>query len=108
MLVNSCISFNYYHQDFFEMKPGGTKNLEMIVNGLPSWVWGGGKATANFLLGLIGGKQPAYVDLLNGMRLDMPWGEKAYDPMRVADGELDNVFSQSRTPLSIVPLAPVY
>jgi hypothetical protein len=108
MLVNSCISFNYYHQDFFDMKPGGTKNLEMIVNGLPSWVWGGGKATANFLLGLIGGKQPAYVDLLNGMRLDMPWGEKAYDPMRVADGELDNIFSQSKTPMAIVPLAPVY
>lgn len=108
MLVNSCISYNYYHEDFFAMKPGGTKNLDMVVNGTPSWVWGGGAATASFLLGLIGGKQPAYVDLLGAMRLDMPWGEKAYDPMRVADGELDNAFSQAKTPMAVVPLAPVY
>jgi hypothetical protein len=108
MLVNSCISFNYYHQDFFEKKPGGTKNLDMIVNGLPSWVWGGGEATARFMLGLISGKQPSYVDLLGQMRLDMPWGEKSYDPMRVADGELDNVFSQQRTPMALMPLGPVY
>jgi hypothetical protein len=108
MLVNSCISFNYYHQDFFEKKPGGTKNLDMIVNGLPSWVWGGGEATARFLLGLLSGKQPSYVDLLGQMRLDTPWGEKAYDPMRVADGELDNAFSQARTPMGLTPLAPVY
>lgn len=26
MLVNSCISFNYYHDDFLRMKPGGSKN----------------------------------------------------------------------------------
>ena len=46
MMVNSCISFNYYHQDFLGMKPGGSKNLDMVVNGLPSYVWGGGAAMA--------------------------------------------------------------
>ena len=108
MLVNSCISFNYYHQDFFEMKPGGSKNLDMVVNGLPSYVLDGGVATARFLDGLISGKQPTYTDLLDSMRLDFSWGERGYDPMRVADGELDNVFSQSTTPLTVTTLAPVY
>jgi hypothetical protein len=42
------------------------------------------------------------------MRLDMPWGERAYDPMRVVDGELDNVFSQTKTPLVVKTLPPVY
>jgi hypothetical protein len=108
MLVNSCISYNYYHEDFFSMKPGGTKNLDMVVNGLPSYVWGGGEVLARFLSGLIGGTQPTYAQLLQSMRLDTPWGETGYDPMRVADGELDNVFSQTSTPLTVTTLAPVY
>ena len=108
MLVNSCISFNYYHDDFLKMKPGGSKNLDMVVNGLPSYVLDGGVATARFLGGLLSGKQPTYADLLNGMRLDFLWGEKQYDPMRVVDGELDNVFSQAKTPIAISPLGPIY
>lgn len=108
MLVNSCISFNYYHQDFLRMKPGGSKNLDIVVNGLPSYVLDGGIATARLLTGLIDGKQRSYTELLDGMRLDYPWGETQYDPMRVVDGELDNVFSQKKTPLTVAPLAPVY
>ena len=111
MLVNSCISFNYYHQDFFEKKPGGTKNLDMIVNGLPSYVLDGGVATARFLDGLVSGKQPTYPALLESMRLDFSWGERGYDPMRVVDGELDNTFSQgssSNGALTVTTLAPVY
>jgi hypothetical protein len=108
MLVNSCISFNYYHQDFLRLKPGGSKNLDMVINGLPSYVLDGGIATARLLTGLLDGKQHSYTDLLNGMRLDYPWGETQYDPMRVVDGELDNVFSQKKTPLALAPLAPVY
>lgn len=108
MLVNSCISYNYYHEDFFAKKPGGSKNLEMIVNGLPSYVWGGGEVLARFLNGVVAGGQPTYAQLLQSMRLDTPWGETGYDPMRVADGELDNVFSQTATPLSVTVLGPVY
>jgi hypothetical protein len=108
VLVNSCISFNYYHQDFIDMKPGGSKNLDMVLNGLPSYVYGGGEATARLVTGLLDGKQKPYADLLDGMRLDMPWGERAYDPMRVVDGELDNVFSQTKTPLVVKTLPPVY
>ncbi len=108
MLVNSCLSYNYYHEDFFSYKPGGTQNLDMIVNGLPSYVWGGGEATAKLLLGLLDGKQHSYRELLQGMEIDTPWGENSYEPMRVADGELDNSFSQAKTPLSVAVGAPVY
>ena len=108
MLVNSCISFNYYHEDFLRMKPGGSKNLDLVVNGLPSYVLDGGVATARLLTGMLDGKQRSYTELLNGMRLDYPWGETQYDPMRVVDGELDNAFSQAATPLTLTPNAPVY
>ena len=108
MLVNSCISYNYYHEDFLRMKPGGSKNLDMIVNGLPSYVRDGGVATARLLLGLIDGQQRTYAELLSTMKLDFPWGETGYDPMRVVDGELDNLFSQSTSPLTVDVLPPVY
>jgi hypothetical protein len=107
MLVNSCISYNYYHQDFFAMKPGGTKNLDIVVNGSPAWVNDMGIVTAHFFGGLFDGKQNAYVDILHGM--EMPeYGDPAYDPMRVVDGELDNAFSQGATPLTVNVLPPVY
>jgi hypothetical protein len=108
MLVNSCLSYNYYHEDFFTYKPGGTQNLDMIINGLPSYVWGGGEATGNLLVGLLDGKQETYKQLLKLMEIDTPWGQNDYEPMRVADGELDNVFSQAKTPLSVAVLPPVY
>ena len=108
MLVDSCISYNYYHEDFFAMKPGGSQNLDMVLNGLPAYVNDMGVATANFLDGLIDGKQHAYIDLLKGMEIDEPWGETNYDPMRVVDGELDNKFSQSASPITVKVGAPVY
>ena len=107
MMVNSCVSFNYYHQDFLEKKPGGSKNLDMIVNGLPSWVYDGGVAMGRLLTGLLDGKQSSYRAILESMKLDMPWGERGYDPMRVVDGELDNVFSQAKMPLTITVKPPV-
>lgn len=108
MLVNSCISYNYYHEDFFSMKPGGSKNLDMVLNGLPAYVNGMGVATARFLDSLIDGQQHSYLDLLKSMEINEPWGETNYDPMRIVDGELDNQFSQAATPLTTIVNAPVY
>ncbi len=108
MMVNSCISYNYYHEDFLAYKPGGSKNLDMVVNGLPSYVWGGGVATARLLTQLLDGTQKSYVDILNGQRLDTPWGETGYDPMRIVDGELDNVYDKSKTPITFTVKPPLY
>lgn len=108
MMVGSCMSFNYYQKDFLELKTGGSKNLETVVNGSASYVWGGGEVTARFVTGLISPKQPTYSELLESMRIDTPWGEKKYDPMRVVDGELDNTYSASTTPIAIKALPPLY
>ena len=62
----------------------------------------------HLLVGLISGKQPAYVDLLQATHLDLPWGENDYDPMRVVDGELDDVYSPKTTPITLSVLPPVY
>jgi hypothetical protein len=107
MLVNSCISYNYYHQDFIDMKPGGSLNLDMVVNGLPAYVDDMGIATGNFLTSLISQTPQTYVQLLTAMEVNLPWASN-YDPMRVVDGELDNVFSQVATPLTVTAGAPVY
>jgi hypothetical protein len=80
----------------------------MVLNGLPAYVNGMGIATAGFLDALIDGKQHTYIDLLKAMEINEPWGENNYDPMRVVDGELDNQFSQTATPLTIGVNAPVY
>lgn len=105
MLVNSCLSYNYYHDDFFTMKPGGTKNLDKIVNGLPSSVRGSGAVTAALVAGLFDGKQSNYATLLGGMQKAAPMQMEA---LRLVDGELDNVFSQAKTPLTVTFGAPVY
>ncbi|MGO8999395.1 MAG: hypothetical protein ACLQVI_39220 [Polyangiaceae bacterium] len=107
MLINSCISYNYYDQNFIDMKPGGSQNLDMVVNGLPAYVQDMGIATGRFLAGLIDGKQHTYLDLLTMMELDEPWSPD-YDPMRVVNGELDNVFSEAATPIAVTVLPPVY
>ena len=41
LVVNGCVSFNYYDH-YFQLKPGGTKTLDTITNGLESWVNGSG------------------------------------------------------------------
>lgn len=101
MAVNSCISFNYYEKDFLDMKPGGSKNLELVTNGLPSNVVDSGLSVGNLITGLIEAKKP-YAELLGAMAVG------GYDPMRVVDGELDNQYDPARTPLVVKPLAPVY
>ncbi len=107
MLVNSCISFNYYEQDFFKLKPGGSKNLELITNGMSSYISGSGEASAKLFTSLFDGTQKSYKDILSAMRITAG-GESAYDPMRVADGELDNTYSASTNPIRVKVLPPVY
>lgn len=98
--INSCISYNYYHQDFIDMKPGGTQNLDMIVNGLPSWVKGGGLAMARLALSFAAPEPRTYRQILEDMRVDLPWASD-YEPMRVVDGELDNSFDVVTQPLAL-------
>ncbi len=102
MMVNSCVSFNYYNQ-FFRLHPGGTANLDTVTNGIEVYLEGAGLSSARFVLALLDGRFKNYRDILTEMRVDLPW-ETAHDPNRVADGELDNQFTTARFPMSITPL----
>ncbi len=90
MLVNSCLSFNYYDEDFLRMHPGGSTKLDVVVNGLPAYWHGMGQATAAYVAGVVSGTQ-SWRQVLTSMRVNLPW-QTAYDPMRAVNGELDNQF----------------
>ena len=102
MMINSCVSFNYYNQ-FFRMHPGGTANLDTITNGIEVYLEGAGLSSARLMLSLMDGRFRNYHDILMEMRVDLPW-ETAHDPNRVADGELDNQFTQAAFPMTLAPV----
>jgi len=62
--VNGCVSYNYYEKDYFPLKAGGTKNLDMVTNGLESWVNESGPAMGRFVGAFIDGKQSSYKGIL--------------------------------------------
>jgi hypothetical protein len=89
---NSCVSFNYYEKDFFKMKTGGADNLDMVTNGLESWVNGSGAAMGRFVGTLINGKQLAYKEILVETAKGAPSYDFGQDALRVVDGELGNKY----------------
>jgi len=103
MLINSCLSFNYYDQDFLDIHPGGSEYLDIVVNGLSAYWSGMGEATGNFVASLIDGEDKTWRELLDSMRVDLPWNW-GYDPMRAVNGELDNTYSGANRPLTVTPL----
>ncbi len=103
LFINSCVSYNYYEKDYWALKPGGTANLEIITNGLESWVAGSGSSMGRFVGALIGGKQPSYTELLKAAEFSASdygydWG---MDALRVVDGELDNKYKPSTKPIVV-------
>jgi hypothetical protein len=92
MLVNSCLSYNYYDLDFIAMHPEGSRDLEVVMNGLPAWWNGMGESTGKYLIGLLDGTNKSYASLLESMKIVDPWGQPGYEPMRGVNGELDNVY----------------
>jgi hypothetical protein len=92
MLVNSCLSFNYYDEDFLAMHPGGSRQLDVVVNGLAAYWNGMGQATASYIAGLVDGEDRTWRGILTGMRVNLSW-QSGYDPMRAVNGELDNTFT---------------
>jgi hypothetical protein len=102
MLVNSCVSFNYYDVDFLKMHPGGSKNLDVVVNGLPAYWTNMGEASANYLVSLVDGQNKSWIALLQSMVVKPSWQPSGYDPMRAVNGELDNSFNAAKTPLKVL------
>jgi len=103
MMINSCVSFNYYNRDFYPLHPGGSAKLDLVVNGIEAYS-DNGHAVSSLITGLFDGRQQSYLSLLRGMIANEPdIGLEDYDPMRVADGETDNRYSPRATPLTLTP-----
>jgi hypothetical protein len=92
---DSCVSYNYYEKDFFTLKEGGSKNLDLITNGLEAPEWMSGEAEGKFLVKFLSGQNPSYQVLLEAA--------KATDSLRVVDGEIDNRFHPDRTSVKLSP-----
>jgi hypothetical protein len=98
---NSCVSFNYYEKDFFKMKAGGEDNLDIVTNGLESWLSGSGAAMGRFVGTVLNGKQVSYKDILTETAKGAPGYEVGADPLRVVDGELGNKYKPTTTPIVV-------
>lgn len=93
LFIDGCVSYNYYEKDYIPLKQGGTRNLDLITNGLEAPSWRSGWALGRFLGLLVNGKQTSYLELLQSA--------SATDELRVVDGELDNLYTPSKTPITV-------
>jgi hypothetical protein len=93
MFVDGCVSYNYYEKDYIPLKEGGTKNLDLITNGIEAPAYRSGYALGRFVATLINGKQASYKELLQSAA--------ATDSLRVVDGELDNTYTPARFPITV-------
>jgi hypothetical protein len=101
-MINGCVSYNYYEKDYLPLKPGGTANLDIVTNGLESWVNGSGPAMGRFVGSLIDGKTNSYYRVLKAAQFTdqeaYTWGG---DALRVVDGEVDNKYHPKTTPITL-------
>jgi hypothetical protein len=92
MWIDGCVSYNYYEKDYIPLKQGGTKNLDLVTNGVEAPAWRSGYANGKFLSGLLGGTA-SYRDLLVAAR--------DTEALRVVDGELDNQYSTTSSAIKV-------
>lgn len=92
--VDGCVSYNYYEKDYIPLKEGGTKNLDLVTNGIEAPAWRGGSANGKFLAALLSGGKSTYRELLTAAR--------ETEALRVVDGELDNEFDPASPATKVV------
>jgi hypothetical protein len=93
--IDGCVSYNYYEKDYIPLKTNGTKDLDLITNGIEAPSWRSGHAMGQFLVTLLNGNGASYRDLL--------LAAQDTEALRVVDGELDNTYSPSRYPITVTP-----
>ncbi len=101
MNVNGCVSYNYYEKDYIPLKQGGTKNLDLVSNGLESWVNESGPAMGRFVGAFIDGKQNSYKEILKAAQFTYYGYDWGMDALRVVDGEVDNKYTPTRSPITV-------
>ncbi len=90
---DSCVSYNYYEKDFFALKEGGTKNLDLITNAIEAPSFHSGGAMGKWLTLFLSGSGASYKDLLIAAQDS--------EALRVVDGELDNEFTPAKSPMTV-------
>ncbi len=93
LFIDGCVSYNYYEKDYIPLKSGGTKNLDLITNGLEAPSWHSGYALGRFVSRMLDGTQPSYLKLLDAAQ--------DTDSLRVVDGEVDNKYSPSKVAIKV-------
>ncbi len=101
LMINGCVSYNYYEKDYIPLKEGGTKNLDLVTNGLESWVNESGEAMGRFVGAFIDGKTNSYQDILRASQFTYYGYDWGMDALRVVDGELDNKYSPKKTAIKL-------
>ena len=101
LFVDGCVSYNYYEKDYIPLKQGGTKNLDLVSNGLESWVNESGPAMGRFMGAFIDGKQNSYTAILKAAQFTYFGYDWGMDALRVVDGEVDNKYKPSKTPITV-------
>jgi hypothetical protein len=90
LFLNGCSSYPYFNRDYFEKKPGGSKNMEIITSGLSTYST---TATANmlaFIKPFLSGKVATYQTLLRAIERSNG-GVDSY--LTGVNGDHDNIFS---------------
>lgn len=95
---NGCSSYPYFNSIFFDQKPAGKKNLEIITAGLPTLTSTSTSNMLSFLAPFIGGKIYSYQTILRS--LERSNNEEGTYLMGV-NGDEDNLFKpkEGRQPL---------
>jgi hypothetical protein len=104
LMINGCVSYNYYEKDYIPLKQGGTANLDLVTNGLESAIGESGEAMGRFVGAFIDGTQKSYIDVLKAAQFtsfSYSWGQ---DALRVVDGELDNKYDPAVTPITVLTM----
>jgi hypothetical protein len=99
LFFQSCVSFNYYGRDFFDHKQGGSAKLDLVTNGIESYVRYGGTSMAQFIIAIFDGQPKTWLDILERTRAQTWW--ELHDPNRSVDGEQDNTYDPSSDPITI-------
>ena len=101
LMINGCVSYNYYEKDYIPLKQGGTKNLDLVTNGLESWVNESGEAMGRFVGAFIDGKTNSYQSILKASQFTYFGYDWGMDALRVVDGELDNKYSPKKLAITL-------
>ena len=89
LFLNGCSSYPYFNSQYFDQKPGGSKNLEIITSGLPTLTSTSFTNMMAFLSPFIEGKTLSYQRIMKGIE-DSNDGEDTY--LMGVNGDEDNQF----------------